>query len=168
MFALSPLGLDANINGYLKIDDIPGESTRADHEDEIDVHGIQWKIEADASSAGSGRVRGKAVVGPLKIAKFVDASSPYLALASMQGKSLPEIILAVRGADGAASLDYLTITLTNVRVDSYEIKTTEGDAKPSEEVSFSFERIKYKYVVQEDDHSAGDEHEIEYDIAAGA
>jgi len=162
MFALCPLGLDANLTGYLKIGDIAGESKRAGHEEEIDVHGIQWKIEAP--DATSGRTRTPAVVGPLKVAKFVDASSPYLALASMQGKSIPEVILAVQND---STLDYLTITLSNVRVVSYEIKSKEGDAKPAEEVSFSFEAIKYKYVVQEDDHSAGDEHEIEYDIAAG-
>jgi len=29
------------------------------------------------------------------------------------------------------------------------------------------EQIRLLYIIQADDHSAGDEHEIEYDIAAG-
>ena len=36
-----------------------------------------------------------------------------------------------------------------------------------EEVSMSFEEIAVVYVVQADDHSAGDEHVVEYNIVAG-
>jgi type VI secretion system secreted protein Hcp len=36
----------------------------------------------------------------------------------------------------------------------------------SEEISISYEKVNFKYVVQADDHSAGDEHEVEYDLVA--
>ena len=36
-----------------------------------------------------------------------------------------------------------------------------------EQFGLAFENVKVKYTVQADDHSAGDEHEIEYDIAQG-
>ncbi len=34
--------------------------------------------------------------------------------------------------------------------------------------SRSFTKIKLLYTVQADDHSSSDEHEIEYDVSAGA
>lgn len=163
---LFPCFANALLTAYLKIPDIPGESQRADHEDEIDIHQIVWKIE---SSSTDGRTRSRAEVGPIYLKKYVDASSPYLALSTMQGKHFPDIVLAVRKDSGEAHLDYLVITMENAVVVSYEMDSKGGPGGLIEEtIGIVFENITYKYTVQEDDHSAGDEHEITYDIAAGA
>ncbi len=160
------------LTGYLKTDDIGGESKRSGHEDEIDVHGVHWKIAQSSSSArGSGRTQSRAQVSELICYKELDASSAYLALACMQGKSIPEMVLALRKDSGEAHLDYLTITMTNCVISGYEmINDGTDDEKQvvSEMVSLSFESVKFVYTVQADDHSSGDEHEIEFDIVAGA
>ncbi|SLN39374.1 hypothetical protein PEL8287_01940 [Roseovarius litorisediminis] len=160
------------LTGYMKIPDIAGESKRADHEDEIDFHGIDWDVARDSSQLiGRGRRRSRAVASPVEVLKFYDASSPYLALAVAQGKSFDEIVLSVRKDSGDAHLDYLVITLTNCMISGYQM-TNQGLEDPQEQigerVEIEFEKINIKYTVQADDHSAGDEHEIEYDIAAGA
>ncbi|MEP5761888.1 MAG: type VI secretion system tube protein Hcp [Litoreibacter sp.] len=157
------------LTGTLLLPDIAGESVRADHEDEIDVHSIDWGISQGAKSqTGKGRSQGRAEVGALSVFKLTDASSAYLALACMQGKSLEECVLTVRKDSGDAHLDYLIITMTNVTISSYSMLPTAQDSLVIEErVSLTFEKVKYLYTVQADDHSAGDEHEIEYDIAAG-
>ncbi len=88
----------------------------------------------------------------------------------MQGKSFDEVVLTIRKDSGDAHLDYLHITMTNVIISQYEI-LGDGERMQGqtimEDVGLSFENMKIKYTVQADDHSAGDEHEIEYDIAAG-
>lgn len=157
--------------GYLKIEEIKGESKRADHEDEIDVFGVYFGAYQNSSAAtGSGRSRGRASVSDLIVYKWMDASSPYLALACMQGKSFAEIVLMARKDSGDAHLDYLQITMTNCIISKYQMsqKAPEdgGQDMVVEDVSISFEKVKYKYVVQADDHSAGDEHEVEYDVVA--
>ncbi|MBU2980564.1 type VI secretion system tube protein Hcp [Lentibacter algarum] len=159
------------LTGYWKIDDIEGESQRAEHEKEIDFHDILWNIEqGSAAQVGKGRSRSRAQVGPINVRKFTDASSAYLALACMQGKSFPEMVLSVRKDSGEAHLDYLVITMQNVTISKFEVVGVgdEEDGQMIEEiVGLVFEDVTYKYTVQEDDHSAGDEHEITYDIAAG-
>lgn len=159
------------ITAYLKIGDIQGESQRADHEEEIDVHDIRWNIEqGSAAQVGKGRARARAQVSAVEIGKYVDASSVYLALACMQGKSFDEMVLAVRKDSGEAHLDYLIITMENVTISKYEVLGVgeDEDGQMLEEaVGLVFENVTYKYTVQEDDHSAGGEHEITYDIAAG-
>ena len=157
------------LTGTLLLPDIGGESVRAEHEDEIDVHAIDWGIAQGAKSqTGKGRSQGRAEVGPISVSKLTDASSAYLALACMQGKSLDECVLTIRKDSGDAHLDYLIITMTNVTISSYSMLPTAPDSLVIEErVSLTFEKVKYLYTVQADDHSAGDEHEIEYDIAAG-
>lgn len=161
------LHLRSHRPSYLKIDDIPGESQRVGHEDEIDFSGLSWKIERPESDSGTGRATAQVKVGPIKIRKRIDKSSPYLTLATLNGQVFPEMILTVRRNNGDAPLDYLVITMTNVRVTSYEMATREQDNEPTEEIGFTFEKINYKYTETEPDQSAGDEHEIEYDIAAG-
>lgn len=160
------------LTAYLKVGDIKGESQRADHEDEIDIHDMKWNIEqGSAAQVGKGRSRARAQVGALNLRKFTDASSAYLALACMQGKSFPDMVLAVRKDSGEAHLDYLVITMENVTISKFETigVGTEEDGQMLEEiVGIVFENVTYKYTVQEDDHSAGDEHEITFDIAAGA
>lgn len=159
------------LTAYLKIADIAGESQRADHEDEIDIHDVTWNIEqGSAAQVGRGRSRARAQVDALIMRKFVDASSVYLALACMQGKSFPDMVLSVRKDSGEAHLDYLVITMENVTISKYEVLGVgdeEGGQVIEELLGCVFENVTYKYVVQEDDHSAGDEHEITYDIAAG-
>lgn len=156
---------------YLKIGDIQGESQRAEHEEEIDIHDMRWNIEqGSAAQVGKGRSRARAQVSALELSKFVDASSVYLALACMQGKSFPDMTLAVRKDSGDAHLDYLVITMENVTISKYEVlgvgEQEEGQMI-EEALGLVFENVTYKYTVQEDDHSAGGEHEVTYDIAAG-
>ncbi|UOA28974.1 type VI secretion system tube protein Hcp [Pseudosulfitobacter sp. DSM 107133] len=159
------------LTAYLKIGDIAGESQRAEHEEEIDIHDIMWNIEqGSAAQVGKGRSRARAQVSAIMLKKFVDASSVYLALACMQGKSFPDMVLSVRKDSGEAHLDYLIITMENVTISKYEmlgVGAEEDGQMVEEALGLVFENVTYKYTVQEDDHSAGGEHEITYDIAAG-
>jgi type VI secretion system secreted protein Hcp len=157
--------------GYLKIEGIDGESKRADHEGEIDCFGVEFSAsQMSSASVGSGRTRGRATLSDFTFHKWLDAASPYLALACAKGKSFAEIVFTVRKDSGDAHLDYLIITLENCIVSSYKMAQNAPEATSneliSEEIGISYEKLKIKYVVQADDHSKGDEHEIEYDLVA--
>lgn len=160
------LGGAATAQGYLKVPDIPGESRAAQHEGEISIMGVSWGVEAAAASqVGTARARARSTVGPIIVKKQVDASSPYLFQSAAQGKSFREITVTMEKDSGEAHLDYLVITMTNARITSVETYVADGESK--EKVSFAYESINMKYTEQDDDHSAGDEHEIEYSVAAG-
>lgn len=160
----------ASAAGYLRIDDIPGESRAAGHENEIDIAAVSWSVSVpEASVSGSTRSRSRAEVGPLVLSKMMDKASPYLALAAMNGRAFPEMVLTVTRDDGDRPLEYLRITLENVSVGGYAYSgsTTPGSTVPYEEIILNFENINFRYTETADDNSAGDEHEIEYDIVAG-
>lgn len=167
-FSIAPIGY-AKLTGYLKIPDIPGESQRVDHEDEIDIHGIAWKVHVEPAEVGSGRTSARAEFSAITVQKYYDSSSPYLFLSTAQGKAFDEITLTFnRPNSDSGEFSYLKITLTNCVVTNYEVSgEVSSDDRIAEEVSLSYETINILYTVQDDDHSAGDEHEIEYDIAAG-
>lgn len=158
--------------GYLKIEEIKGESKRAEHEDEIDVFGVSWHVAQSSSAAtGSGRSRGRATISDLTVYKWYDAASPYLSLACMQGAAFAEIVFTARKDSGEAHLDYLKITMKKCIISKYMMEQNQPEDGAQdmikEEVSISFEEIAVVYTVQADDHSAGDEHEVEYNIVAG-
>ncbi len=159
------------IRGFLKISDIKGESRTAGHKDEIEVFGVDWSVSRRVPQLrGSGRIHSRADVDSLNFQKVFDASSPYLALAAMQGKSFDEVVITVRKDSGDAHLDYLVITMTNVMIVDYQMENEGKDTVDPlicEYVGLAFEKMKISYTVQADDHSAGDEHEVEYDIASG-
>ena len=152
------------ITAFLKIPDIPGESRRVGHEDEIDVHAMQWGIEHSApSQVGRGRVRARSDVKPLIVHKGYDAASPLLARAVRQGQSFREVVLTLRKDSGEQHLDYLVVTMTNVMLTSYEVASdpeagTGGDLV--EGLELDFEKVRLLYTRQAVDGSAGDETEV--------
>ncbi len=158
------------LSGYLNIDDIAGEAQHVGHENEIDVQGVQWSIERASPTRGAGRARARAQVSSLTCVKYADASSPYLALACLQGKSISSAVLTLTRNSVGRQLDYLIITMENVLVAGFDMANDASDTDDdavTEHVSFVFEKVTYRYIVQTADGSAGDTHEIDYDIAAG-
>ncbi len=168
MAAITPILLDA----YLSLPDIRGESRRLDHEDEIAIHRLQWRVaRTGGASHGAGPRRSRAEIGPVVLDKFYDAASPHLALAAMQGRRFDTAVVSVRKATPEAEVDYLVITLTDVAVAGYEMLDEYNDISEPirlipERVALSFERVAIRYVEEGEDHAAGAEHEIDFDIAA--
>ncbi len=153
----------AHASGYMTIPDIAGESRDRGHEGEIDIDTVSYAVSAPkAAGAGSGRMRMRATPGDFTVVKKADAASPYIALAAFQQKAFDEIeIVMTRPGSSGADRQYFTITLSNVRISSVENMISE-DGASSEAVGFSYGAIKINAVSR-----AGDEHEVEYDVAAG-
>lgn len=158
------------VSGYMKIAEIPGESGRKDHEDEIIVSSVQWGASRPmVNTPGVGRSTGMPNVTSIMVTKYYDKSSPYLSLAVLKATSFPEIVITLRKDSGEAHLDYLTITLTDCMVESYNFTgASEVETPPMESISIVFNKVKVLYIEQASDHSAGGEHEFEYDMIAGA
>ncbi len=157
--------------GYLKIEGIDGESKRADHEGEIDCFGVEFDAKPDEQRLGrlGPHPRPGDAVG-FHLPQVVRRGLALSGAGLCQGKSFAEIVFTVRKDSGDAHLDYLIITLENCIISSYKMAQNAPEAASSEliseEIGVSYEKLKIKYVVQADDHSKGDEHEIEYDLVA--
>ncbi|MBU3031501.1 Hcp family type VI secretion system effector [Paracoccus marinaquae] len=153
-------------SGYLQIEDVPGESKRAGHEDEIVISSFSWgAMRAAFRNSGGQRESGLPEVQSVSISKDYDASSPYLALACIKAKNLGDVVLTLRKDQGDEHSDYLTMTLTNTLVENYQV-SGGGGGNAVDSLSLSFDSIKVKYVQDADDLTAGGEHEVEYDVLA--
>ncbi len=163
VFTTMLLAAPAHAGGYMTVPNIHGESTRRGHETQIEIDNVSYAIEASArASVGAGRARARATAGDFVVTKKVDAASAYIALASFQQKSFDEIEIVMTKPSGSGSdRQYYTIKLTNVRITSVDTSISER-GESSELVGLAYEEINIIY-----NTAAGDEHEIEYDIASG-
>ena len=129
---------------FLKVDGIPGESKDAKHKDEIEVLAFSWGVgNAGSASTGGGAGAGKAVFDDLLVVARTSKASPLLWLACAKGKHIKSAVLTCRKA-GKPPQEFLTITLSEVLVASYEIDGSD-DEPPLDQVSFSYAKVETQY-----------------------
>ena len=146
------------IDGFLKVPDIKGPSKRDGHEDEIEVHGVDYKMIAPSDPNSLSR-RGRVSMGMIKFSKHYDKSSPYLKKALFENKALDEVVFSARRTIDGETSDYLVVTLTDASVMEYDMRQAADEADLiQEEVSFAYKKIKFVY--NKDD-------EIEMDVYVG-
>jgi type VI secretion system secreted protein Hcp len=152
----------AAFDAFIKIDGVDGESKDDKHKGEIDIQSWSWgATQTGSMAAGGGGGAGKVSMQDFSFTKSIDKSSPKLFEALATGKHLKEVKLTLRGS---SSVEYLTITLTDVLVSSYSTGGSSGDDRPTESVSLNFAQIKMSYVEQDASGKAGAATEFGWDL----
>jgi type VI secretion system secreted protein Hcp len=143
------------IDGFVKIPDIPGESKRSGHEDEIEIHGVTFGMEAPYDRGGSLR-RGRVSFDMVVLSKYYDRSSPALKGALAANRHLSEVVLAVRRTTEGESSDYLVVTLADASIVKYELAPEQGrDDVLEGHVGLAYRSINFTYDGQ---------HEVELEV----
>ncbi len=143
----------AAVDMFLKIDGIDGEAVDlvGDHTNDIEVLAWSWGMTQSGpigNSAGAGKVN----IQDLSITKFIDRSSTdfWEFLAEDEGCStcdgFGEVVLTVRNAGDP--VDYLMITLKNVRVTSVSTGGFSADDRITETITLNFSEIEMQYTPQ--------------------
>jgi type VI secretion system secreted protein Hcp len=148
-----PLAFDM----FLKIDEIPGESTDDKHKDWIELLSYSHGVSQPSRVVGGGGAE------PCKhedfsLVKLLDKASPKLALYCCDGKHFPKVEIELCRATGDKQ-KYMEYVLSDVIVSS--VKPSAGtrinDVLPLEEVSFNYGKIEWTYtIIGEDGLPAGD------------
>jgi type VI secretion system secreted protein Hcp len=132
---------------FLRLDGIPGESVDAKHKDEIDVLSWSWgETHPTSPSAGGGGATGKVAMNDLHVSANLSKAGPQLLLACASGKHIKSAVLTGRRG-GKAQAEFLTFSLSDVLVSSYQTGGTTADA-PLDSVSLSFTKIEVTYKEQ--------------------
>jgi type VI secretion system secreted protein Hcp len=145
---------------------ITAETEQSGHEGSIAASSVQWGV-GRAVSLGlgtSGRETSTPSFSEVVFTKGFDSSSNDIATAACKGAPMDEVTITFRKDTGGDQMDYLVYTLKDVLISSYSVSS--GGETPMESVSMNFTKIHSKYIKQATDHSAGSEHEFEYDLRA--
>jgi type VI secretion system secreted protein Hcp len=143
-------------DAFLKISDIPGESTDDKHKDWIEVlsyaHGLsQPATTRSTAGAASGE---RCNHQDFSVVKVLDKASAKLALFCCNGKHIPSVKLELCRATGDKT-KYMEYLMTDVIVSSVRPGGSShgGENLPLEEVSFNYGKIEWTYT--ETDHGTG-------------
>jgi type VI secretion system Hcp family effector len=93
---------------------------------------------ARAGAAG-GRAAMRRATDPVVIVKPLDETSSFFVKAAASGETFTSVRFEFKRSDGAEV--FQTVTLTNATISS--VREVNGDGKPMQEVSFTFQKIEY-------------------------
>jgi len=148
----------AQVDYFLKITNVKGESTDEKHKGEIELE--SWSFggtNAASFSSGGGGGAGKVALQDFHFVKKTDMASVKLFVAMSTGEHLPSAILTCRKA-GKDQQEFLVITLTDTMVSSYQTGGSAGSSIiPSEQISLGYAKIEIKYKEQKPDGTLGGE-----------
>jgi len=151
----------AAVDMFLKIDGIDGEAVDlvGGHTGDIEVLAWSWGMTQSGpigNSAGAGKVN----IQDLSITKFIDRSSTdfweFLAEGEGGEESAALWTLTVRNATAPMPVDYLVITLKNVRVTSVSTGGSSADDRITETIILNFAEIEMQYTTQDPTGGPGD------------
>ena len=149
---------------FLRIDGIPGESTDKKHAGEIDVESFSWgEAQTGPIGVGGGGGAGKVQIQDLHVTAPVSKASPLLILACASGTHVKSAVLSARRAGKKAADDFLTFSLSDVLVRSYQIAGSEAEP-PRDAVSLAFAKIEIEYKEQKADGSLGASTRVGWDV----
>jgi len=140
---------------YLKADPIKGESEDDAHKDWIEVLEYSLGVSQPVSgpSGTTGRAAARADFQNLTITKIVDKASVDLHMYCAKGEHIPKLELEICQETGT-KVCYKKYEFENVMVQSVNHKGGGSD-KPTEVVSFIFDKIAYSYTPVKNDGTAG-------------
>ena len=141
----------AQVDYFLKLDGISGESRDLKHKGEIELESFFWGESNPVIPTGGGGGAGKVQIEDLHVAMKMSKASPLLFLACATGQHIKEATLTARRAVKLQQ-EFLVLKLTDVLVSSYH--TTAGtDAVPMDQVAFNFAQVRIEYRSQKPDGS---------------
>jgi type VI secretion system secreted protein Hcp len=143
----------AQVDYFLKIDGVQGESVDSKHKGEIELESFSWGETNSGGHGGAGVGAGKVSVQDLHFVMKLNKASPKLLLACALGQHLKYAVLTGRKA-GKQQQEFLVYKFTDLLVSSYQTGASAQDIEgPLDQVSFNFARIEVEYRPQKPDGS---------------
>ena len=139
----------ANVDYFLKLDGISGESQDDQFPDQIELHSWSWGQTNDGSfGSGGGGGIGRVAIQDLICAMATNRASASVASACAVGRHIGSAELNCRKA-GATPQVFLKIKLTDVLVSNYQVNGGGGSIVPLEQFALNFAKIEMAYGKQD-------------------
>jgi type VI secretion system secreted protein Hcp len=157
----------AQVDYFLKLDGVTGESTDDKHKGEIDLESFSWGVANQGTAGyGGGQGAGKAIAQDLQCTKKTDKASPTLFIACATGQHFKDALVTVRKA-GGQQLEYLKYKLEGVMVTSFQaMGAPGGNGLVHESFALNYAKLEMVYKEQKADGTLGGETKQKYDFEA--
>ncbi len=145
----------AQVDYFLKIPGIEGESTDKGHVGEIEILSWSWGETNDSTheSGTTGGGAGKVSMQDFTFTTRANKATPVLMQYCAEGHHVTdEVILTCRRA-GKEQQEYFQIKMKPVYITSYQTGGSSGDMVPVDTCTLNFGAIKFEYKPQKEDGS---------------
>jgi type VI secretion system secreted protein Hcp len=141
-----------SVEMFIKLPDIPGESTDSKHKGEIEVLSFSWGVsQAAGSGSGGGGGAGKPQVTDFSFVKQIGAASPALFVSVCKGDHMDEAVFTAntgtstdpKGKKGQPT--FYKVTFSDVLISGVRAGGQSGNDLPLEEVSLNFAKVEIEY-----------------------
>jgi type VI secretion system secreted protein Hcp len=127
---------------FLALDGIPGDSTDAQHKNEIAIESFAFLAKRTTTSKSHTATR----FSGLRLDKVYDVSSPRLFAAATSGRHIKNAVVTFSTSSDASGIDVVTYKLSDVTLTSYEQGGVNPDTKPlgslEEEIGLTAARVQ--------------------------
>ena len=155
----------AQVDYFLKLDGIPGESVDSKHKDEIDIMSFSFGETQTGTASGGGAGAGKVQMQDFHFTMRTSTASPKLFLACANGEHIKDGILVGRRA-GEKPLEFFKWKFIDCLISSYQVGGSSGDAVPTDQIGLTFGKIEFSCTPQKADGTAGAEEKAGWDVKA--
>lgn len=157
----------AQVDYFLKLDGIDGESHDDKHKGSIDLESWSWGASQSGTHAGGGGGgAGKVSMQDFHFVMSYNKASPKLFLACATGEHIKKAVLTCRKAGGKQE-EYLKATMSDLLVSSYQSGGSgHGGIVPTEQISLNFAKIEFEYKEQDAKGAVGSPIKAGYDVKA--
>jgi type VI secretion system secreted protein Hcp len=143
LLLVAPAGASAKV--FLELAGVPGESTVAGFEKQIELNSFQLGL-SNPVQMGTEQLKGKPSFSEIVVTKRLDKSSPTLMLRTADMTSFPFARVRVTRSSATGESAVVRYCFTNVRVTSFSLST--GGDLPAESISLSYGTIVQSYTQQ--------------------
>ena len=142
--------LGSNIDTFLELDGIDGESEVPDFEGKINIMGWEWGANWPLAQGGT-LTRGRLRIHHLVVKKYIDKSSTPMLQHMHNNTPIQTAKITNRKVTGGLPLKFLVITLSNARILGMTRSAAQGEKYPMETITLGFERYSETYEGQDSD-----------------
>lgn len=135
---------------FLKLGDIKGEATDKKHKDWIIIQSMSSPVfrSIPEGAKDSQRSRGDTTLGDIAVVRELDKSSVKLQESCANGTFFDTVEINFTSQVGNAQEPYYKYKLSDVIISSYSVHAnSSGDPLPSEEVTLSYTKVEWTYVL---------------------
>jgi type VI secretion system secreted protein Hcp len=135
------------MGAYMKLKDVPGQSTEESHKDWILIESMSMPIfrSIPVGAKDNERTQGDTTPGDVVVTRTVDKSSPKLCVACADGTFFKEVEIHLTNQVNKKHETFLEVKLMNVIISSYSFSGNKGDSLPHEDCTLSYSEFEYIY-----------------------
>jgi type VI secretion system secreted protein Hcp len=150
------------VDYFLKLDGIDGESTDANHKNEIQIMSFSWGGSQTSSVAGTGGSgAGKVSLSDFSVMTNFDKSTPKAFKSLCAGTHIKTGTMTATKS-GAEGKPYLTVDFTELFVSSLQLSASSEI--PMTSISFSYNTINIDYKNQDEKGNITSTGPVSYDL----